>query len=83
MCLDSGAERERPPRWRATRAMTTTRRLREREAKDSAARRPRPKVERPTVPLLRLKVWPRWPAFFAALITSPTKVFGRLAPRLP
>ena len=53
--------------------MMTTRRLDEREARDSAARRPRPKVERPTVPLLRLKVWPRWPAFFAALITSPTK----------
>ena len=35
------------------------------------------------VPLLRLNVWPRWPAFFAARITSPTKLFGRLAPWLP
>ena len=35
------------------------------------------------VPPLRLNVWPRWPAFFAARITSPTKLFGRLAPWLP
>jgi hypothetical protein len=30
-----------------------------------------------------LKVLPVCPALFAARITSPTKVFGRLVPRLP
>ena len=73
----------RPVWWRTIRVMTTTRRPGDREARDSAARRPRPKVERPADPLLRLNVWPRWPAFFAARITSPTKLFGRLAPWLP
>ena len=36
MCFESGAERKRPPRCRTTRAMTTTRRLGEREARDNA-----------------------------------------------
>jgi len=71
---------DRPLRWRTIRAMTTTRRPGDREARDSAARRPRPKVERPAEPPLRLNVWLRWPAFFAARITSPTKLLGRLAP---
>jgi hypothetical protein len=55
----------------------------EREARDSAARRPRPKVECPPVPMLGRNVCPLWPAFFAANITSPTKVLGRLAARSP
>ena len=81
--LCAGRTCARPVRWRTIRAMTTTRRPGDREARDSAARRPRPKVERPAEPPLRLNVWPRWPAFFAARITSPTKLFGRLAPWLP
>ena len=75
--------RKPPVRWRTIRAMTTTRRPGDGVARDSAARRPRPKVERPAEPPLRLNVWLRWPAFFAARITSPTKLFGRLAPWLP
>jgi hypothetical protein len=75
--------RKPPARWRTIRAMTTTRRLDDREARDSAARRPQPKVERPTDRPLGPNVQPRWPAFFAARITSPTKLFGRLAPWLP
>ena len=63
--------------------MTTTRRPDERDARDSAGRRPRPKVERPADPPLPLKAGPRWPAFFAARITSAMKLFGRLAPRSP
>src|SRR5271155_1239924 len=63
--------------------MMTTRRLRGRVDRDRAARRPRPNVEPPAEPPLRPNVLPRWPAFFAARITSPTKVFGRLAPWLP
>ena len=63
--------------------MTTTRRVDERDASESAARRPRPKVDRPLPFPAPLNVAPRWPAFAAARITSPTKVFGRLAPRLP
>ena len=38
------------------------------DTRDSAARRPRPKVERPVEPPLRLNVWRRWSAFFAARI---------------
>ena len=56
---------------------------REREARNNAARRPRPKVERPAVLPLCPKARPPWPAFFAARITSPTKLFGRLALWLP
>jgi hypothetical protein len=41
----------------------------------------RPKVER--FPPLRFNVWPGWPAFFTARITSPAKLFGRLARWLP
>ena len=63
--------------------MMTTRRPRGRVDRDRAARRPRPNVERPAEPPLRPNVLPRWPAFFAARITSPTKLFGRLAPWLP
>jgi hypothetical protein len=63
--------------------MTTTRRLGEQEARHSAARRPRPKVEPPPALPLCPKARPRWPAFFAARITSPTKFFGRLATWLP
>src|ERR1700733_14697953 len=63
--------------------MMTTRRPRGRVDRDRAARRPRPNVERPAEPPLRPNVLPRWPAFLAARITSPTKVFGRLAPWLP
>src|SRR5271155_137495 len=63
--------------------MMTTRRPRGRVDRDRAARRPRPNVERPAGPPLRPNVLPRWPAFFAARITSPTKLFGRLAPWLP
>ena len=63
--------------------MTTTRRPDGRDASDSAARRPRPKVERPADPPLPLKAGPRCPAFIAARITSATKPFGRLAPRWP
>ena len=83
MCFASGAERKRLPRWRTIRVMTTTRRPGEREDRDRAARRPRPKVDRPVVPPVRPKALPVWPAFFAARITSPTKLFGRLAPWLP
>src|SRR5579872_3207628 len=63
--------------------MMTTRLPRGRVDRDRAARRPRPNVERPAELLLRPNALPRWPAFFAARITSPTKVFGRLAPWLP
>jgi hypothetical protein len=63
--------------------MKTTRRPWGRVDRDRAARRPRPNVDRPAEPPLRSNVFPRWPAFFAARITSPTKVFGRLAPWLP
>ena len=63
--------------------MMTTRRPRGRVDSDRAARRPRPNVERPAEPPLLPNVLPRWPAFFAARVTSPTKVFGRLAPWLP
>ena len=68
-----------PPWWRTTRAMTTTRRLGDREARDSAARRPRPKVERPAVPLLRLNVWPRWPAS-SRPASPPQRALGRWRP---
>ena len=63
--------------------MTTTRRPGYRDDSDRAARRPRPKVERPRRPAAPPKVLPVCPALFAARITSPTSVFGRLAPRLP
>ena len=63
--------------------MTTTRRLVDRDASESAARRPRPNVDRPEPALLPEKVRPRCPAFFAARITSPTKLFAFFAPWLP
>src|SRR5579863_4503828 len=63
--------------------MMTTRLPRGRVDRDRAVRRPRPNVDRPVEPPLRPNVLPRWPAFFTARITSPTKVFGRLAPWLP
>ena len=44
---------------------------------ERAARRPRPNRDPPVPVFLRPKL-PIWPAFFAALITSPTKVLGRL-----
>ena len=65
------------------RVIMTTRRPGDRDDRESAARRPRPKVERPLLPLAPRKFLPVWPAFFAARITSPTKVSGRLPPRLP
>jgi hypothetical protein len=71
------------PWWRTIRAITTTRRLGERDARDSAARRPLPNAERPLVPLPRLNSLPVSPAFLAACMTWPTKLFGRLAPRFP
>ena len=46
-----------------------------------AARRPRPKVDRKLLAPVRPKLFPVWPAFFAARMTSPTKLLGRLAPR--
>jgi hypothetical protein len=49
---------------------------------DRAARRPRPIRER-LLPWLDRKLSPTCPALFAARMTSPTKVCGRLAPRLP
>ena len=49
---------------------------------ETAARRPRPNRER-LLPWLDRKLSPTCPALFAARMTSPTKVFGRLAPRLP
>jgi hypothetical protein len=63
--------------------MMTTRQLDDREARGSAACRPRPKVERFSGAPLRFNLWPGWPAFFTARITSPTKLFGRLARWLP
>ena len=61
--------------WCATtRAFITTRRAFERSGIDTAARRPRPNRDR----LGRLdatKLLPTCPAFFAARITSPIKVF--------
>ena len=63
--------------------MTMTRRPGERDDMESAARRPRPNVERPCARPLRPKPMPVWPAFFAARIASPTKLFGRFAPRAP
>src|SRR5665213_3790335 len=62
--------------------MTTLREV-ERIDKESAARRPRPKRERLTPALPWPKLSPMCPALFAALITWPTKLFGRLAPWLP
>src|ERR1700674_4187724 len=60
--------------------MTTTRRPGDRCDNESAAPRPRPKVERlgPAVPPKRLPVYP---AFFAARMTSPIKVFRFPPPR--
>src|ERR1700731_1162519 len=49
---------------------------------ETAARRPRPNRER-LLPWLDRKLSPTCPALFAARMTSPTKVCGRLAPRLP
>src|ERR1700738_4133681 len=63
--------------------MTTTRRPGERAASESAARRPLPNVERPFVPPPRPNSLPVYPAFLAARMTWPTKLFGRLAPRFP
>ena len=82
MCLGSGAERKRAPWCRTTRAFITTRRAFDRSRIETAARRPRPNRER-LGPWLERKLLPTWPAFFAARITSPTKVCGRLPPRLP
>jgi len=79
-CFGSGAERRRP--WRTTRAFITTRRAFARSRIEIAARRPRPKEDRPRLRPDR-KLLPTCPAFFAARITSPTKVFGFLPPRLP
>ena len=62
--------------------MTTTRRPGERAASESAARRPRPNVELPLL-LSRPNSLPVCPAFLAARMTWPTKLFGRLAPRFP
>ena len=61
---------------------TVTRRAFERSRIETAARRPRPNRER-LRPWLERKLLPTCPAFFAARITSPTKVWGRLPPRLP
>src|ERR1700730_14033236 len=60
--------------------MTTTRRPGDRCDNESAAPHPRPKVERlgQAVPPKRLPVYP---AFFAARMTSPIKVFGLPSPR--
>ena len=81
--LCAGRTCARPVRWRTIRAMTTTRRPGDREARDSAARRPRPKVERPGEPPLRLNVWLRWPAFFAAASPRQRSSSVSLAPWLP
>ncbi len=81
-CFESGAERNRLPCWRTIRAMTTTRRPGERAASESAARRPLPNVELPLL-LPTPNSLPVCPAFLAARITWPTKLFGRLAPRFP
>src|ERR1700722_18929648 len=62
--------------------MTTTRRPGERAASESAARRPRPNVELPLL-LPRPNSLPVCPAFLAARMTWPTKLFGRLVPRFP
>ena len=77
MCLGSGAERKRVPWWRTTRAFITTRRAFERSRIETAARRPRPNRER-LRPWPERKLEPMCPAFFAARITSPTKVWGAL-----
>ena len=81
MCLASGAERKRLPWWRTMRAIMTTRRPVDRDERESAARRPRPKRERLRTALAAAKLLPTCPAFFAARITSPTKLFGRDRPR--
>src|ERR1700686_5182710 len=65
------------------RVMITTRRPGDRDDRESAAGRPRPKVERPLPPPALRKFLPVCPAFFAARITSPTKLLGGLAPLLP
>ena len=49
----------------------------------SAARRPRPKVEWPLVPLFGGDVWPLWSAFLRGPHRLATKLFGRLAPWTP
>src|SRR5579871_3090542 len=82
MCFGSGADRKRAPWWRTTRAFITTRRAFDRSRIETAARRPRPNRDR-LRPWLDGKLLPTCPAFFAARITSPIKVSGRLAPRLP
>jgi hypothetical protein len=70
------------PWWRTTRAFAMTLRALKRRRIDTAAQRPRPNWDRLLLWLNR-KLSPTWPALFPARITSPTKVFGRLAPRLP
>jgi hypothetical protein len=62
--------------------MTTTRRIGERAARESAARRLRPNVELPLL-LPRPNFLPVCPAFLAARMTCPTKLFGRWAPQFP
>ena len=78
-----GGVEQRLPWWRTMRVIMTTRRPGDRDDRESAARRPRPKVERPLLPPAPRKFLPVWPAFFAARITSPTKLFGGLTPLLP
>jgi hypothetical protein len=70
------------PNCLTTRAFITTRREFDRNWMETAARRPRPNRER-LLPWLDRKLLPTCPALFAARMTSPTKVCGRLAPRLP
>ena len=71
-----------PISYETTRAFITTRREVERSDSERAARRPRPNREPLAPALMRPKLWPICPAFFAARITSPTKLFGGLAPWL-
>ena len=72
------------PWWRTIRVMMTTRRPGERERQRQGGAPASPE-RRAALRRRRCgrSVLPVWPAFFAARITSPTKVFGRLAPWLP
>jgi len=64
-------------------AVPVTRRLDARDTRDTAAPRPNQSTMTPCLLPLCVKVRPTCPAFFAARITSATKLVGRLAPRSP